>query len=340
MPDGPATRTTSRDVARKAAVSRSAVSLVLSNKWHGRVSPATAERIRAAAAGLGYQPNLVARSLRLERTGTILLVVPTLTNPIFGYIHAGVARAAAERDTAVVVAPLEADESEQPLPLVRQALDGLIVCSLGDDRRLPDLWGGLPQVNIDRDPARSAHVVNAHVGDGMSQLARHLLGLGHRHIGYLHSARKAWTFGTRARALRRHAQAYGATLSLAATSFEFRTAQETALRLLGAQPRPTALICEDDNLAVAAYGAARKLALRIPQDLSVTGFNDLPIVQVLDPALTTVRIPAEQLGRTAVEHLMRVMDGEESGRERLPTALIIRESTASPPAPTRARRGR
>ncbi|MEU2143221.1 LacI family DNA-binding transcriptional regulator, partial [Streptomyces globisporus] len=197
-------RPTSRDVARAAGVSQATVSLVLGGKWPGRVSEVTAQRVREAAVELGYRPNLAARSLRLGRTRTALLVVPALTNEFFARVYAGAAALAAEHDFGVVLYPSPdgTGPARDPFASARAALDGVIASSMAADA-LDALHGAdLPLVMLDSDPSGTgpaAHV-NLDIADGMRQVTDHLLGLGHRRFLHLASAVDTWTFAVRAEA--------------------------------------------------------------------------------------------------------------------------------------------
>jgi LacI family transcriptional regulator, repressor for deo operon, udp, cdd, tsx, nupC, and nupG len=324
-------RPTSHDVARAAGVSQSTVSLVLSGRWAGRVSAATAERVRRSAEGLRYQPNLAARALRLERAGTVLLLVPVLTNPFFGHLHMGVARAADEHEIGVVVCPLQAEDGSGPLPLPRQVLDGVITCSI-DDTVSPEHWRGLRWVALDSAPATTDAVINMDVADGLRQSVRHLVGLGHRRLGYVRAGRSAWTFATRYAAVRDELDRRpGISLVELRSTFVMAEIKAHITRLLDVVDRPTALLCEDDNFALAAYRAAHDLGLSVPADLSVVGCDDLPLASLLTPELTTLRLPAEELGRAGVEALLgkEPADAVRAGAP-LPTTLIVRGSTAPP----------
>jgi len=325
-------RPTSHDVARAAGVSQSTVSLVLSGRWAGRVSEATAERVRRSAEGLAYQPNLAARALRLERAGTILLLVPVLTNPFFGHLHMGVTRAAEQHEIGVVVCPLQAEDGSGPLPLPRQVLDGVITCSI-DDTVSADHLHGLRWVALDSAPATTGTVLNMDVADGMRQSVRHLVGLGHRRLGYIRADRTAWTFETRYAAVLEELDRHpGVDLVEMRSTFLMADIKTHITELLDVDDRPTALLCEDDNFALAGYRAAHDLGLSIPADLSVVGCDDLPLARLLTPELTTLRLPAEELGRAGVEALL---GGQPTGAVHdgvpLPTTLIVRGSTAPPP---------
>ncbi|MGY0022751.1 LacI family DNA-binding transcriptional regulator [Streptomyces sp. cg35] len=339
--DGPATtRPTSRDVARAAGVSQAAVSLVMGDKWRGRVAVATAERVRAAARELGYRPNLAARNLRLGRTRTALLVVPALTNEFFAGVYTGAARVAARHDFGVVLypSPVGVGPARDPFPSARAALDGILASSMAADAVTALRGDDLPLVMLDSDPAGSlgAATVNLDLTDGIRQITDHLLELGHRDFLHLASAVRSWTFDVRARELAaRTARLPGTTVRTvrsALTVEDALVATERALRTSGLV-RPTAIVCDDDKLATGAYKAARRMGLRIPEQLSVTGFDDLSLATAVEPELTTVRLPAEEFGERGMAALLAVLEGREPETGPLPVELIVRGSTApAPPA--------
>ncbi|MFF8469713.1 LacI family DNA-binding transcriptional regulator [Streptomyces griseus] len=330
-------RPTSRDVARAAGVSQATVSLVLGGKWPGRVSETTAQRVRDAAAEIGYRPNLAARSLRLGRTRTALLVVPALTNEFFARVYAGAAELAAEHGFGVVLYPSidGTGPARDPFASARAALDGVIASSMAADA-LGALHGAdLPLVMLDSDPSDTgpaAHV-NLDIADGMRQVTDHLLGLGHRRFLHLASAVDTWTFAVRAGALHDAlGEAEDATVRTVRAPLDVRAGREVAEQALSALgERPTAIICDDDILAAGACKAARRLGLRVPDELSVTGFDDLALATALEPELTTVRLPAERVGERGMEALLAVLDGRPAERDGLPVRLVVRGSTAPPP---------
>ncbi|MFF2506667.1 LacI family DNA-binding transcriptional regulator [Streptomyces sp. NPDC058067] len=332
------TRPTSRDVARAAGVSQAAVSLVLGDKWRGRVAEATAERVRAAARDLGYRPNLAARNLRLGRTRTALLVVPALTNEFFASVYTGAARVAAEHGFGVVLypSPEGTGPARDPFDSARAALDGVLASSMASDAVAAIRGDGLPLVMLDSDPgetpATGTATVNLDIADGMRQVTDHLLTLGHRRFLHLASAVPSWTFDVRAHELAaRTAHVPSADIRTARSALTVqaaRTAAHTALTAPG--PRPTAIVCDDDKLATGAYKAARGLGLRIPEDLSVTGFDDLSLATAVEPELTTVRLPAELFGERGMAALLAVLDGRTPETTALPVELVIRGSTAAP----------
>jgi DNA-binding LacI/PurR family transcriptional regulator len=310
-------------VARAAGVSQSTVSLVLAGKSEGRVKPETRQAVREAARRLGYRPNLAARNLRLGRTRTVLLVVPTLASPFFGAVYTGAARVAGERGFGIIVHPWNDDAVPARSPVDIEAIDGVLASSLG---------GGVtgmsevPLVVLDNDPADPAPAVNFDVAGGMRAIAGHLTGLGHRRIGHLAAAVDAWTFRVRGEVLAEEAP----VVCRATSAIEVTAARTAALTLLNRPDRPSALVCDDDLIAAGAYKAARALGLDVPHDLSITGFDDILVATALEPELTTIRLPAEELGARAMTALLERLDGHAPPDVSLPGELMIRGSTAPP----------
>lgn len=333
------TRPTSRDVAQAAGVSQAAVSLVLGDKWRGRVSAATAERVREAARELGYRPNLAARNLRLGHTRTVLLVVPALTTEFFAGVYTGAARVAARHGFGVVLypSPEGIGPARNPFASAQAALDGVIASSMAADALTAIRGDQLPLVMLDSDPAGSigGATVNLDIADGVRQVTEHLLGLGHRRFLHLAADIASWTFEVRAHELAtRLAGTPGTSLRTVRAPISIdaaRTAAETALAAQG--PRPTAIICDDDKLAAGAYKAVRRLGLRIPDDISVTGLDDLALATAIDPELTTVRLDAELFGERGMQALLAVLEGREPEEGDIPVQLVVRGSTAPPSAP-------
>lgn len=330
------TRPTSRDVAQAAGVSQAAVSLVLGDKWRGRVSEATAERVREAARELGYRPNLAARNLRLGRTRTVLLVVPALTTEFFAGVYTGAARIAAQHGFGVVLypSPEGIGPARDPFASAQAALDGVIASSMAADALTAIRGDQLPLVMLDSDPEGSlgAATVNLDITDGVHQVADHLLGLGHRRFLHLAADIASWTFEVRARALAArvgtipgtHVRTIHAPISIEGAL----AATEAALAQPG--PPPTALVCDDDKLAAGAYKALRRRGLRIPDDISVTGLDDLALATAIDPELTTVRLDAEAFGERGMQALLAVLEGREPDGGDIPAELVVRGSTAPP----------
>lgn len=350
MPEDPSQRTgapghtrpTGHDVANAAGVSQATVSLVLGGKWEGRVSAPTAQRVRDTAHRMGYRPNLAARHLRLGRTRTALLVVPALTNEFFATVHQGAVDIASQHHFGLVLYPPPAGATAAPDPFASAsaALDGVIASSmaLGALNALRD--EGLPLVMLDGDDPASDATVNFDIAHGIRQIATHLLGLGHRHLAHLAADIDSWTFTTRADTLRKTLHGTGASVVRThRTPLSVAGGLEAATRALtpGTGPTPTALVCDDDLVATGALKAARRLGLRVPEDVSVTGFGDLALATAVEPELTTVHLPASQAGAAGMRALLAVLDGEEGPADTglLPVHLVPRDSTGPPSATPR-----
>ncbi|GGQ68053.1 LacI family transcriptional regulator [Streptomyces althioticus] len=328
------TRPTSRDVAREAGVSQAAVSLVLGDKWRGRVSEATAERVREAARTLGYRPNLAARNLRLGRTRTVLLVVPALTTEFFAGVYTGAARVASRHGFGVVLypSPEGIGPARDPFASAQAALDGVIASSMAAEALTAIRGDQLPLVMLDSDPAAAGTTVNLDIADGVRQVAEHLLGLGHRHFLHLGADVPSWTFEVRARELEsRLRRVPGTSLRTARSPISIKGAEAAAETALASGNGVTAVVCDDDQLAAGVYKAARRLGLRVPADLSVTGMDDLALATAIDPELTTVRLDAELFGERGMQALLAVLNGEQPSDTDIPVHLQVRGSTTRVP---------
>ncbi|WP_207393990.1 LacI family DNA-binding transcriptional regulator [Actinomadura formosensis] len=328
-------RPTSKDVAQEAGVSQSTVSLVLGGKWSGRVSPATARNVRSAAERLGYRPNQAARNLRLGTTRTVLLMVPTLSAPFFGPVYTGAARVAARHGFGVVVSTWPDDAAgpaDSPFGS-DEAIDGVLASSMAAGALAE--FRGTPAVMLDSGPddrpGDRVPTVDFGVADGMRAIAGHLAELGHRRFGHVAAAVDQWTFHARAEALAAAVAGLpGGALTRARCAIDVTSARDAAARLLTGPARPTALVCDDDLIAAGAYKAARALGLDVPADLSVTGFDDVLLATALEPELTTVRLPAEELGAQGMTALLDLLAGHRPAPRVLPGELVVRDSTAPP----------
>jgi DNA-binding LacI/PurR family transcriptional regulator len=324
-------RVTSVDVARRAGVSQSTVSLVFSGKGRGRVSEATQERVRRCARELGYRPNVAAQALRLGSSRAVALLVPDVTNPFFSRVLRGAQRAAQVSGYTVALVDTANDRrwEEQSFEALRAGpVDGYLLFEvsppegLGPDAVLIESEApGRPSVRFDAE-------------GGAAAAFEHFVEQGHRRIGHLAAAFDAPTFHLREAARRRVLAEAGLDPDAqprVLTPIGIDDARDAAGALLDEQP--TAVFCDDDVIAAGLYLAARERGLGIPGDLSVIGFDDMDFARVLAPPLTTVALDAEQLGATAFELLEARMAGRRTRRRLvLPAELRVRGSTAPPQA--------
>jgi DNA-binding LacI/PurR family transcriptional regulator len=322
---------TSVDVARRAGVSQSTVSLVFSGKGRGRVSEETQERVRRCARELGYRPNVAAQALRLGSSRAVALLVPDVTNPFFSRVLRGAQRAAQAAGYTVALVDTANDRQweEQSFEALRAGpVDGYLLFEVS----APEALGTDQAVVLMEAEAPGRPSVRFDAEGGAAAAFEHLLELGHRRIGHLAAAFDAPTFHLREAARVRVFSEAGLDPDdqpRALTPITIDDARAAAGALL--DERPTAVFCDDDIIAAGLYLATRERGLRVPRDLSVIGFDDMDFARVLDPALTTVALDAELLGARGFELLEGRMAGRRTRRRMvLPAELLVRGSTAPP----------
>jgi LacI family repressor for deo operon, udp, cdd, tsx, nupC, and nupG len=328
---------TSFDVASRAGVSQSTVSLVLNGKAAGRVSQRTQEAVLRAAQELGYQPSMAGRTLRLGRTHVAALIIPDVSNPVFAAVLLGAEQAARQRNYTVVQVSTGNDPDWQLRivhALATRSIDGFLLFSLDllESAHLELLRGNAVIVD-GYSPEFPSLLLD--IEYGASAALRHLLGLGHRRIAHLAAHIDVETFRVRQRVYERLLSEAGIPLCAdyqATADINLEESCSAALDLLGRpEPPPTAIFCDDDLMAAGVYKAARELHLRVPADLSIVGFCDGLVAQLLDPPLTTVAIPMQELGQRAMELLLTSLETELTPfMETIPLDFVVRESTASP----------
>jgi DNA-binding LacI/PurR family transcriptional regulator len=325
----PIDRPTSIDVARCAGVSQSTVSLVFSGKGRGRVSEATADRVRECARELGYRPNLAAQALRLGTSRAVALLVPDMTNPFFSRVLRGAQRAAAAAGYIVILVDTQNDrhwESQSFEALRAGPVDGYLLFEV----TAPDALGPDENVVLMETEGPRRPSVRFDGEGGAAAAFEHLVELGHRRIGHLAAAFRALTFQHREEARRRVLKAAGMDPDdqpRVLTPISIEDARVNAGPLLDQDP--TAVFCDDDVIAAGLYLAARERGLKVPDQLSIIGFDDMDFARVLEPPLTTVALDAELLGSTSFELLEMRIKGRRTRKQIvLPAELLVRGSTA------------
>ncbi|QGU26374.1 LacI family DNA-binding transcriptional regulator [Microbacterium oryzae] len=321
------------DVARHAGVSAATVSRVMNG--NPSVDPALAERVQAAAAELGYSASPLARSLALGKTQTVAVLVPDLGNPTFQATLRMFSRTAAGDGYHVLVADsAEVAGDEAALALqARRRTDGILLVA----PRMPDdeLAALLPQLSpvvlVNRPAGLGAPVVAADYAEGIRQLIAHLRELGHRRILYLAGVTGSASHARRLAAIAdaRHAHPELEILEAACgTGFADGAAAADEVTRSGA----TAVLAYNDLVAMGLLSALHERGVTVPADVSVVGFDDIPFAPYTTPPLTTVAVPAEEMGALAWTALRRLLDTqEEAAPVVLAPALALRGSTAAPP---------
>ena len=292
-----------------------------------------------ALAETGYMPNMLARSLRSKRTDTIALLLPDMTNPFFTTLAHGVEAAARERSVTMILANSDENEDEEVRlirVLLQRQVDGLLVVPVGSGvaavRQCRSQ--GVHLVCADRRPQDpDVDVVRADSEAGSVELGRLLVGLGHRHMAVLTGPATTMTAAARATGFRR-ALVEEAGLpepNVIRGTYTIDSGHAAALEAMSATPRPTALFAANNFIALGALRALRELGLRVPEDVAMVSFDDLPEAMVMFPFLTVSAQPAHEIGRLAVAMLLdRLADPERPYQEVvLPTELVIRESSGS-----------
>lgn len=327
-------RVTIADVARAANVSTQTVSRAINNKHE--IRPATRLHVLAVADRLGYQPNGLARGLATDRTATLGIIVPDIANPFFVEIIRGAEDLALEHDYNIFLCNTVENPVREAAALrllEQKRVDGIVLCSscLAEGDLLPLLARQRAVVLVNRPPvAGAAGAVWADSCLGMRLAVEHLLSRGRRRIGFL--AGSEHTYDRRARrisyegTLADHGIAVEPALVESCLPYLADGAAATR-RLLGRERGIDALICHNDLLAVGALQACAALGRQTPDDVAVIGFDDIPLASLVTPSLTTLRIPARQLGRRAAEMLFDDLGGYLTQRETVFTPeLVVRAS--------------
>jgi LacI family repressor for deo operon, udp, cdd, tsx, nupC, and nupG len=329
------------DVAKRAGVSIATVSRVLTQPEV--VAPTTRRKVMAAVERLGYAPNASAQNLRARSTRRLIVTVPHITRLVWSTILLGIQDLANQQGYAVLLGDTRFDRSREEryaqMFKERQA-DGLIFLGhqVGDDiagivRRHRDIAApivnvmgfqpqlGIPSIQIDNMAAAAAAM-------------DHLYGLGHTRIGLVTGGSSSFVTGERLRGALARAKKARADHDVLVEHGDFSVESGVACadRLLAGPNPPTAIFCFNDEMALGVLHAARNRTLRVPDDLSVVGLDDIHHAQYWDPPLTTVAMPMRDMGEQAVRVLLGILNdgGRPPERIVLPHTLVVRSSTAAP----------
>lgn len=329
-----------RAVAKAAGLSVATVSRAFSQP--GKVAEKSRERVFEAAREVGYKPNSLARLFRSNRSDTIVVMIPDLANSWFSRILKGIERTAAKNNLSVFVSDTRDDSAIEKacvdLVETRRA-DGLIQLGASSRETLLDQGGDqLPFVHAVENPAdtRSPGVCIDNVA-AAEAMVDYLLSLGHRDIGVAAGREDSEITRQRLEGFRNAMRRAGLDVNKSAVAYgdySLAGGAAAAQELLKHGDRPTALFCMSDDIAIGAMSSARELGIRLPDELSVTGFDNIEFGAYCHPALTTVTQPAEQIGEVAMELMAELLSGRTGlpRRQVLPTELVIRRS-AAPPIP-------
>ena len=332
-------RVTLQDVAQEAGVSRATASLVI--RKSPLVSKETRERVEQVLERLGYVYNLGAARMRAERSHTVGVVIPNLSNPFFADMLAGIEL---ELDTAnmVVVLANSRDSTEKQETIIRRmrehGVDGMIVCpATGTDKSLPERatqWG-LPLVQALRSVSdTSGDYAGSDYLGGMKQAVRHLNALGHTRIAFLTGGSAHSAYAERLAGFKAGTAELGLRDDMVLSiSLNQQDAIDAARTILDMPARPTAAICFNDVVGLGLSSGLYDLGIEVGRDFSVIGFDNVPEANLVRPKLTSVATHPASIGETAAQLLLDRLDSPNRAARRIInlTELIVRQSCGPPP---------
>jgi DNA-binding LacI/PurR family transcriptional regulator len=333
---------TAKDVAQRAGVSQSTVSRVLNNTGTDFISEATKERVRKAVEDLGYAPNPYARALRGKKTNLIGLIVREIADPFFSSLISEISLQANVLGYRVVLGPAHSDPNEayKLIMTFSRHQDGAIIIGdlRNDEAIIQKIFEGFPAVvtMCRGSKMKNVSTVNTDNKEGMRLLLDHLVELGHKNFAFLDGG---WLGDNRDR--REMFVEYLQDAKLAVNPEWIQVAENTPAggyevmqKLLRSSNRPTALLAADDVMAIGAMKAIADAKIKIPEDLSITGFDGLDLANYVCPSLTTIRQPVEEMSSLALKNLIEVIDGGAPQNKifQVEPELIVKQSTG--PAPT------
>ena len=327
---------TMRDVAHRAGVSIQTVSAVINGK--PAITRETTERVRAAIQELGYRPFAIAQSLRTGQTRSVALIVSDIANPSFATLASAAEDFAHARGYALVLYNTHDDivrETGYIHAAVQRWLDGALFVSAEDKATSLDAFAaaGIPVVAIDRIPegyaGPSVTLDNVKAG---RMAAEHLLGLGHTNLAHISGPLRLRLARERLAGFRQAIEERG--LSMAACtggegSWECAAGSRAMREILARSPRPTAVFSANDRMAIGAVRAIHEAGLRVPDDISVVGLDDIEVAAYQNPPLTTVRQSFARLGAAGLQLLLEIVAGETPAQTQIVMApeLVVRRST-------------
>jgi LacI family transcriptional regulator len=327
---------TIKDVAQRAGVGIATVSRTL----HGgsQVSPETAARVLEAVEALGYRPNTTAQSLVSGRSHMLGLVVSDITNPFFPELIKGFEDVALQNGYDVLVASTNYDPARTALcvrRMIERKTDGVAIMTSEVDPSLTDTLARrkVPLVFLDVGRVgKGVSNVKVDYGIGIAQAVEHLSGLGHHRIAFISGPDHLASARERRDMFIRHLMDPGSgpprEILIEEGNHRVDGGLEAMLRLLQHSPRPTAVIASNDLTAIGAMRAIRQCGLRVPEDISVVGFDDIQMAEFTEPPLTTVRLLRTEVARLACDALLQSIRTHGSGAEfHMSTALVVRCST-------------
>lgn len=326
-----------RDVARLAGVSVATVSRALSNPE--KVSAESLDKVHAAIAQVGYRPNMLARNFRSARAYAVVVLVPDIANPFYSLFIRALEDRAQQKGYAVLLGDTRGTP-ERELDYIRRVetrlADGIVQLRPSSEKSQNNIPADIPCVNACGCEYTTGPAIRIDNRAAAKTMVSYLISLGHTRIGVISGLKD------NPHAIDR-LEGYKEALADAGIAFEKELVTEgdftmwsglnAAFQFCNMKQRPTAIFSMNDEMAIGAMQTLKNQGIRIPEDISVTGFDDIAYAKYSDPSLTTISQPAEEMGKMAMDMLLKVIEGEPLSQREcvLPTEFIIRKSTG--PAP-------
>lgn len=323
-----------REVARVAGVSVATVSRALS--MPEKVSSQSLAKVHAAVAKMDYKPNMLARNFRSARSYAVVVLVPDIANPFYGLFIRALEDRAQQKGYAVLLGDTRGTperEQEYIRRVETRLADGIIQLRPSSEKTKNNISADIPCVyacGCEYNTGPAIHIDNR---GSAKTMVDYLISLGHRRIGVISGLKDNPHTIDRLEGYKESLHNAGIEFSkelIVEGDFTMWSGLNAAFQFCNMKERPTAIFCMNDEMAIGAMQTLKAQGIRIPEDMSVTGFDDIAYAKYCDPSLTTISQPAEEMGKMAMDMLLRIIEGEALGQTDcvLPTEFIIRKSTA------------
>lgn len=326
-----------RDVARLAGVSVATVSRALSNPE--KVSPESLDKVHKAIAEVGYRPNMLARNFRSARAYAVVVLVPDIANPFYSLFIRALEDRAHQKGYAVLLGDTRGTP-ERELEYIRRVetrlADGIVQLRPSSEKSQNNIPADVPCVNACGCEYTTGPAIRIDNRGAAKSMVNYLISLGHKRIGVISGLKDNPHAIDRLEGYKEALAEAGIPFEkdlIAEGDFTMWSGLNAAFQFCNMKNRPTAIFSMNDEMAIGAMQTLKSQGIRIPEDISVTGFDDIAYAKYSDPSLTTISQPAEEMGKMAMDMLLKVIEGEPLSQREcvLPTEFIIRKSTG--PAP-------
>lgn len=322
-----------RDVARLAGVSVATVSRALSNPE--KVSPESLDKVHSAIAQVGYRPNMLARNFRSARAYAVVVLVPDIANPFYSLFIRALEDRAHQKGYAVLLGDTRGTP-ERELEYIRRVetrlADGIVQLRPSSEKSQNNIPADVPCVNACGCEYTTGPAIRIDNRGAAKSMVNYLISLGHKRIGVISGLKDNPHAIDRLEGYKEAIAEAGIPFEkdlIAEGDFTMWSGLNAAFQFCNMKNRPTAIFSMNDEMAIGAMQTLKNQGIRIPEDISVTGFDDIAYAKYSDPSLTTISQPAEEMGKMAMDMLLKVIEGEPLSQREcvLPTEFIIRKST-------------